>query len=99
MAAAYLIAVVNAVAYGIIPIGLWWIITHYPSLRITLLGLFLHMSVVCVKSALRVTHPYSQLWDWSNIHTATAVLSAGCLMWTVGRWLWAGLHSRLEKGW
>lgn len=88
MAIAHMISIINALAYGVIPIGIWWIVVRFPALRLALLGLFIHMSLVCLRSALRVTHPYSVLWDWSDIHTATAVLSASCFGWTIGRTWW-----------
>ena len=76
----YLIA--NALAYGLIPIGLWWIIIHYRTLRIPLFGLFVHMAVVSVRAALLV-HPVPIEINWDAIHLFTAALSAGCLIYGV----------------
>ena len=80
-----LIPVITAIAYGVIPLGLWWVILHYPSLRVKLLGLFAHMLVVCVRSALRVTWPESVFWGWGEVHTVTAILSAICFIAGIGR--------------
>lgn len=88
MAGAQLVAIINAVAYGVIPFGLWWLIIHYPALRIKLVGLFIHMLIVCARTALRATYPASALWDWSDIHTVTAILSALCFIVGIGRVWW-----------
>lgn len=71
--------IVNASAYGLIPIGLLWIIAHYRFLTVALFGLFLHMAVVSVRTALMAVQVAVTV-DWPDIHLTTAALSAVCLL-------------------
>lgn len=83
--------VVNIVAYGLIPIGLFWIIIHYPSLRVLLFGLFVHMLIVMVRTTLRTVYPETAGWDWHDIHLTTATFSA--LAFAFG--IWRGWRNHL----
>jgi hypothetical protein len=80
MALSQIIGITNIVAYGVIPLGLWWIIIHYRPLRLKMAGLFVHMIFVCVRTAMRAAVPESVFWDWNDLHTATAALGAVCLV-------------------
>jgi hypothetical protein len=80
MAIAQIIAAINIVAYGVIPLGLWWVIIHYKPTRLALSGLFVHMVIVCGRTAIRTFYPDSIFWDWNDLHTATAAISAVCLV-------------------
>jgi hypothetical protein len=72
--------ILGQIGYGLIPIGLLWTIFYYPDVRYRLMGIFLHMLVVAIKQALLVAYPQLIMFDWIDIHRATAILAGLCLL-------------------
>lgn len=75
---------IGAIGYGIIPIGLIRMWFHYPTLRIKLSGITVHMVLVSFKAAALAIAPYTVAWDWSDLHRVTAAIAAVCFIY--GMW-------------
>ena len=75
---------IGAIGYGIIPIGLIRMWFHYPTLRIKLSGITVHMAFVSFKAAALAIAPYTVAWDWSDLHRVTAAIAAVCFIY--GMW-------------
>ena len=67
----------TAITYSIMALGLGYMCLHWRWLVLSPVGgTFVHMVVVSFRSAASAVHPESADWDWTDIHRATALLSA-----------------------
>lgn len=78
----------TAVAYGIVSWWLFWIALNYQQLGPSVIGIALHLLVVAIRTAIILSVPGADSWDWSTIHRVTISVAAICALWGGLRLRW-----------